>query len=300
MGVNMDNIQALLRGGSSSRPTDQNGAAENGQEDRADIQLPGMMSNHDREKIHALFKLQSEYLDRMDSLFSDENETLAELDNRLLAAQQHRDQLRIITALNEHSTDLDGKPRSAWRGGRFDREHIAHNNPLGLTRDHHWQDYKTPLHGLVYGGAELLSLTSPPYRMAILDLLVRFYRANPGPEQPGDGNNDNTDQSVALQRARNACRYLGNIAGIVEWQQLFKMSLQELDASDRGHQLAWLIQAVSIERNGGIDPFETHTSFYRVAGETVSSGVNMSYLDLHFRALAEVRLPEIAMLYDDL
>ena len=87
MGVNMDNIQALLRGGSSSRPTDQNGAAENGQEDRADIQLPGMMSNHDREKIHALFKLQSEYLDRMDSLFSDENETLAELDNRLLAAQ---------------------------------------------------------------------------------------------------------------------------------------------------------------------------------------------------------------------
>jgi predicted Zn-dependent protease len=51
----------------------------------------------------------------MGSLFADEGETIAQFDNRLMAAQQHRDQLRIINALNAYSVDDSGTPRAVWR-----------------------------------------------------------------------------------------------------------------------------------------------------------------------------------------
>jgi hypothetical protein len=178
---------------------------------------------------------------------------------------------------------------------------VAQHNPLGIISEGNWIVYKSPLHGLVYGGADLLSLTSPPHEMPILDQFVRFYRTHPAPfkNTAKSADRDNSDHDIALTRARNACRYLGNIASMTDWQQFNQMPLALIRAKDCGQRLAWMLQAISIERNGGIDPYATHPNFYRIAGETVCADIDLTYLDLHFQTLAKMQFPDIAMLLNN-
>ncbi|MEM6903171.1 MAG: hypothetical protein AAF556_08025, partial [Pseudomonadota bacterium] len=198
-------------------------------------------------------------------------------------AIEHR--CAVVFASRQHGGDGLGR----WRPGKYDRAPVLNGNPLGLVAGGQLCRFDSPLHGLVHGAFALYSFISPPHDLTIGDMFLRLFRHHPAGDESGG----------APVSARNAVRYLGNLCGQGDWVTLADMPCQLMQVRDTGERLAWFIQAASIERNGGIDPLGTHRHFYRIAAETACAEIDLEYLDLHFKVLAQTRFPDLRDILSD-
>lgn len=236
----------------------------------------------DQRQFAALSAMQGQFLEQMESLFAVDSD-LQSLAECLTIARQHRSQWHTINSLSEYSRQHGGKGLGRWRPGKYDLDPVLAGNPLGLIVGGELCKFDSPLHGLVHGAVALCRFISPPHELTIGDMFLRLFRHHQYDQE----------RSPAPVAARNTVRYLGNLCGQGDWITLADMPCQLMQASECGERLGWFLQAASIQRNGGIDPLSTHEHFYRIAAETACAEIDIDYLDLHFRVLAETRFPDL-------
>jgi hypothetical protein len=243
---------------------------------------PGKVEQ-ERRQLETIFKLQSAYLDRMETLFEPNGYSSGAFEDALKAIQQHRGQLRIISALNTHAHGKDGRNRMAWRPGRQDREAVRRGNPAGLrSLAGELLAYASPIHGLAPAALKLLDAANGGHDRRIGDSIRHFYE-----------NGLVLPEAETATAMLNAIRHMALHRSEIDAQSFAAAYLPIDVQQDDGRNLAACLQAICIERNGGVDPFSNHQHFYLIAAEAARSGHAEAGLNAFLATLARTGHSEL-------